>query len=133
MSRSPRVRSIRSILLTKVLIMVSFCPKCGALLMPTKNGSGIVLSCRKCGYSKEDNIAQETYLLQENIKHTPRDRIILIESGAKTTKTMPTTRVDCPKCHHNLAEYWQVQTRAADEGSTIFLRCLKCKHTWREY
>nr|MDO8099907.1 transcription factor S [Candidatus Njordarchaeota archaeon] len=113
--------------------MVRFCPKCGALLMPTKNGPDALLSCHKCGYTEEDNSTQKTYILQESIKHTPRDRIILIENDAKAATTMPTARVDCPKCHHKVAEYWQVQTRAADEGSTIFFRCLKCKHTWREY
>jgi DNA-directed RNA polymerase subunit M len=114
-------------------MMVRFCPKCGALLMPRKDGSETVLACRKCGYTEQDDSKQESYVLRESIKHTPRDKITLVESDSKDLSTMPTAKVDCPKCHNNLAAYWQVQTRAADEGSTIFFRCLKCKHTWREY
>ncbi|MCJ7650052.1 MAG: transcription factor S, partial [Candidatus Lokiarchaeota archaeon] len=39
----------------------------------------------------------------------------------------------CPKCNHKEAEAWQEQTRSADEPSTSFFKCIKCKHTWREY
>ena len=113
--------------------MVSFCSKCGALLMPKKDSSGTKLVCRKCGYTEEDRSKPEAYVLQERIRHTPRDKITVVEDNSKDLASMPTAKVDCPKCHNNLAAYWQVQTRAADEGSTIFFRCLKCKHTWREY
>ena len=48
-------------------------------------------------------------------------------------KTNPTTKIKCPKCEHNLAYTWQVQTRSGDEGATQFFRCTKCKHTFRLY
>jgi DNA-directed RNA polymerase subunit M len=48
-------------------------------------------------------------------------------------QTLPTTRVECPKCKNNLAEWWLLQTRKADESETRFYRCTKCKFTWREY
>ena len=47
--------------------------------------------------------------------------------------TLPTTKVTCPKCGNTKAEWWLQQTRSADEAETRFLRCLECKHTWREY
>ena len=41
--------------------------------------------------------------------------------------------VECPKCGHTSAYFWEVQTRASDEPETKFLRCEKCRHTWRDY
>lgn len=51
----------------------------------------------------------------------------------KDLQTVPTTRVECPKCGHTTA-YWHLrQTRAADEPPTRIYRCTKCGATWREY
>ena len=46
---------------------------------------------------------------------------------------LPETDAECPRCHHKKAYFWEVQTRAADEPATKFLKCTKCKHTWRDY
>ncbi|WXG45635.1 MAG: transcription factor S [Candidatus Atabeyarchaeum deiterrae] len=113
--------------------MVKFCPKCGAMLIPTKKGLDCLLTCRKCGHAEKDSDVGSSYVLREKIAHTARDKIVVFEGDNREANTMPTAKVDCPKCHNNLAAYWQVQTRAADEGATIFFRCLKCNHTWREY
>ncbi|MBD3310349.1 transcription factor S, partial [Candidatus Woesearchaeota archaeon] len=48
-------------------------------------------------------------------------------------ETDPVTKAECPKCHNKEAYYWEVQTRAADEPPTKFLKCTKCKHIWRDY
>ena len=48
-------------------------------------------------------------------------------------ETLPKTPTQCPKCDHNTAYYWTVQTRAADEAETKFMKCEKCGHTWRDY
>src|SRR5919107_2149996 len=37
----------------------------------------------------------------------------------------------CSKCGTNQARWWIVQTDSADEPSTQFFRCTKCRHTWR--
>ena len=39
----------------------------------------------------------------------------------------------CPKCSHDKAYFWEIQTRASDEPATQFFKCEKCKHTWRHY
>jgi len=47
---------------------------------------------------------------------------------------MPTKKMRCPKCAIVVdTQYWAVQTRSGDEAPTRFYRCMKCKHTWREY
>ncbi|MHA1207690.1 MAG: transcription factor S [Candidatus Freyarchaeota archaeon] len=113
---------------------LKFCPQCGSILLPTKNEEGLtLLKCRKCDYSceLEKELAGE-YKITKEIKHSPRDKTTIIEDE-DAIQTMPTVKVTCPKCNHNKAVYWQLQTRSADEGSTIFYRCLKCRHTWRSY
>jgi len=51
----------------------------------------------------------------------------------KDINTLPITKEECPKCHNKEAYYWLQQTRAGDEAETKFMRCTKCKHTWRDY
>lgn len=46
---------------------------------------------------------------------------------------LPKTEVECPKCGHNEAYWWMIQTRSADEAPTTFYRCVNCGHTWRDY
>ena len=39
----------------------------------------------------------------------------------------------CESCGHDEAVWWMFQTRSADEPTTRFYRCQKCKYTWRDY
>jgi len=41
------------------------------------------------------------------------------------------TAYRCSKCKEKRTTYYETQNRAADEQSTINLKCLKCGHTWR--
>ena len=72
------------------------------------------------------------------------DKIIIKEQVIKNEKeievvdkgelqTLPKISIECPKCKHNTAYYWLIQTRAGDEPETKFLRCEKCEYTWRDY
>ena len=95
-----------------------FCPKCGALMIST--------SC-KCGYTakKADNLE-----IKEKIK-TYDDKLDIIDG--QEDSLLPDTDAECPKCKHQKAVFWMVQTRAGDEPETKFLKCKKCGHTWRDY
>jgi DNA-directed RNA polymerase subunit M len=87
------------------------------------------LICPKCGYTQ--NIEEE----QKPSKTTSQSKVdIVTVIGEEESKirTLPTTRVECPKCGHQEAYWWMVQTRGADESTTQFLRCTKCNYTWRE-
>lgn len=105
---------------------MKFCPKCGTTLIPTKKAKSIVLSCPKCGY--------ETRRAEKTVQHLDREKenIIVIGREEQKIRTLPKTKVECPKCGHNEAFYWLVQTRGADESSTQFFRCTSCGSTWRE-
>ena len=103
-----------------------FCPKCGTILVPVKKEDKIILRCSKCSY--ETDKPDKSYL-----KIRPeKEKVVVIDKHKEEIKALPTIKIECPKCENKTAEYWMVQTRGADEGTTQFFRCTKCKHTWRE-
>ena len=115
---------------------MEFCPKCGTRLVPMKRKrSGktvLVLSCPKCGYVKP-SVDVKVAVIPKVIETPPKESIAVITKEEQKLRTLPTVRVECPKCGNNLAFVWQVQTRGSDESSTQFFRCTKCSFTFREY
>ena len=105
--------------------MSMFCPKCGGILIPKKDNNKKVMAC-SCGFKSKDVSAAK---ITEEV--TKEKEIEVIDKDE--VETLPTTEIECPKCHNKTAYYWLVQTRASDEPETKFLRCTKCKHTWRDY
>mgnify|MGYP006415958575 CR=1 FL=1 len=102
-----------------------FCPKCGSIMMPKKEKGKSVMTCG-CGYT---NKKAEKLEIKEEI--TDIKEIVAIEEEPEIYPL--TDGVECPKCEHDKAYYWTVQTRASDEPATKFLKCEKCRHTWRDY
>ncbi|MBU0461528.1 MAG: transcription factor S [Nanoarchaeota archaeon] len=101
-----------------------FCPKCGAIMLPSKDEKGNRII--KCGCGHISKVAHTT--LKESVKH-----VRALEVVDKEIETLPVTKENCPKCGNGEAYYWLRQTRAGDEPETKFMRCTKCKHTWRDY
>jgi len=101
-----------------------FCPKCGSILIPKKNGNKRILAC-SCGYKTTK--VEETKLKDTVEKKAP------VEVVDSEMNILPKTDEECPKCGHIGAHFWTVQTRAGDEPETKFLKCEKCSHTWRDY
>lgn len=103
-----------------------FCPKCGSILVPRKEGNKKLLAC-SCGYKStktEDAVLKETITKKEK-------KVEVIERGE--IEILPKMKVMCEKCGHKEAYFWTVQTRAGDEPETKFIKCTKCGHTWRDY
>lgn len=101
-----------------------FCPKCKSLLRPKKEKDRTILFC-SCGYSSEGELK-----LTESKKAEVKQEFKVVDPSQEK---LPVVDAECPKCKHGKAEFWIVQTRAADEAPTRFFRCEKCRHTWREY
>lgn len=101
-----------------------FCPKCKSIMMPKTVGGKKQFMCG-CGYKQ----AAESVIITET-SNQKRPEFVVIENE-------PTTNViidaNCPKCGPVKAEYWEIQTRSADEPATRFHKCTKCGHTWRDY
>ena len=105
---------------------MKFCSKCGTVLKLDAEGKRYV--CSKCG--AEEKMEGEIVIPRNN---KGQDKIIVIGKKERNLKTLPTTKVKCPKCDNTTAYWWMVQTRGIDESATQFFRCTKCGHTWRSY
>ena len=47
------------------------------------------------------------------------------------TPVFTTTQFTCSKCKNNECKTYSLQTRSADEPTTIFVNCIKCNNTWK--
>ena len=103
---------------------MKFCPKCDVRLKKNDSDS---ISCPKCGYS-EGSIKTE-----KKIKEPESQNKFNVFGKNEGKETLPTIEIECEKCGHDQAVWWMLQTRSADEPTTQFYRCVKCKHTWRNY
>lgn len=109
--------------------MFQFCPKCKSILQPKKDEKGKVCMTCSCGYT--DNKPAPSSIKEEKKKsETPETNFDVADEDIET---LPKTKVECEKCGNDECYYWLIQTRAGDESETRFLKCTKCKHTWREY
>ncbi len=106
---------------------MEFCEKCGLVLVAQKDKKKSFLMCRKCGFKLKE---YKPIQISEKVRKDPHEDVIVIE---KNEEALPKTKADCPKCSNKEAYWWIQQTRSADEAPTLFLRCAKCKHSWREY
>ena len=103
---------------------MKFCPECKTRLRKIEG----VLVCPKCDY-REDGPTPASPR-----KQTPdvvSELNVLAENEGR--EALPTIKIDCPKCDHDEAVWWMLQTRSADEPTTQFYRCSSCDHTWRDY
>lgn len=102
---------------------MKFCPSCEVKLR--KSGPG--LKCPKCGHAEGQAAKrQET---AEAYREPELD--VLGENEGQAA--LPTVKIDCEKCGNDEAIWWMLQTRSADEPTTQFYRCTKCRYTWRDY
>lgn len=66
---------------------MEFCEKCGALMLPFKKDSKkTVLKCRECGYEK--SMKPEGYKVDFRVKHTPKEKIVVVEEEDKQMEEM---------------------------------------------
>ena len=113
---------------------MEFCPKCGMRLglVPTgKTASRFSLKCPNCNYELRSK--KTSPVIVKKIEKPTVEPVVVIGEKEAKIKTLPTEKVECPKCGNLEAYVWLVQTRGADESSTQFFRCTKCGSTWREY
>ena len=101
---------------------MEFCPKCGAVLITKVKNS----SCPRCEYTKKGAIELS---IKEKIDEKTKIAVITKDMGS----VAPTVNEKCPKCGHEKAYFWMIQTRSSDESPTKFFKCVKCAHTRRDY
>ena len=103
-----------------------FCKKCGGLLIPKKQDAKTIMACSKCSYKSKE----KAEIITETVKETSKVKMDVVEEEISAN---PLVDRECPKCKHQKAFYWEIQTRASDEPATQFFKCEKCGHTWRHY
>jgi DNA-directed RNA polymerase subunit M len=90
-----------------------------------RTSSGTVLRCDVCGYTEKASWVNEHRAREEQRAEIP------VVEGPEAA--LPTAKVECPRCGNDRAYWWMRQTRSADEPTTRFYKCTKCKKVWREY
>ena len=85
------------------------------------------------GSSSDDSEAAEELCVRRNeVHHTTAERT-LVQSDVVTDPTLPRTNtVDCPKCNHGEAVFFQSTSRNDAEAMTLFFVCTNCGERWRE-
>lgn len=91
-----------------------------------------ILSCPKCGLIVDREEEKSKVNLIQNAERASQSSLKIMDAD-KGLDALPATTIDCPKCGNDLAFWWMLQTRSADEPTTQFYRCTKCSHTWRNY
>ena len=112
--------------------MVDFCPECSSLLRKKNENGKSYLACR-CGYEEELIVNHDDIKKEVEKKNNALNENLIVVTEQDKVSVHPIVTTVCPKCGSKQAEAWQEQTRSADEPSTSFFKCTKCKFTWREY
>ena len=108
-----------------------FCPESNDLLYPQEDRERkvLVLVCRNCGY-QEDAPRSEWCVHRSEIRHSARERTVVLRD-VRADPTLPCTRdARCPACQHNEAVFFSAPS---EEGMTLYFNCTKCGHRWRDY
>ena len=114
----------------------NFCIDCGDLLdFEIINNNSV--KCQKCGGETElDNIknhyieTNDKYELSKIWMNKLKNKEDKLREEQKNERTIIDEK--CPKCGNGQMYYYSMQTRSADEGSTIFYECVKCHYKYNQ-
>lgn len=110
-----------------------FCPLCHSLLLVQNTINELQFICHTCSYfhpvvSKIKKV--------KKFENKSEDEIFGQDGKAQKTQGKwfkhKFDLASCNKCGHNEAYFIQMQTRSADEPTTIFFQCVNCGNTWKE-
>tara|TARA_B110000483_G_scaffold110935_1_gene134995 strand:- start:249 stop:713 length:465 start_codon:yes stop_codon:yes gene_type:complete len=104
-----------------------------------------IINPQSAVYNKSivDKIKKKTLTPQQLINSQPWELYTehwkdIVEEQNKTDKIIidktpvfTTTQFTCSKCKNNECKTYSLQTRSADEPTTIFVNCIKCNNTWK--
>ncbi|KAK4526844.1 hypothetical protein GAYE_SCF28MG4762 [Galdieria yellowstonensis] len=104
-----------------------FCRWCHNLLLLERQQDSYRFVCRTCPfyYQVEGKMERKLFGLQKK-----QEADVL--GGDKQWELADQTDAMCPRCSHQRAYFFQMQTRSADEPMSTFYRCVECGHQWKE-
>ncbi len=111
--------------------MVSFCEKCGALLIPQRHeDESVSLICKVCKTESKDKFKESSYQVSSKISHNEKEMATVIEEDFDIR---PSAKVACPRCNNYEARYWEAENRRKEEWeTTTYYKCTKCGWVWSE-
>ncbi|KAI6249274.1 DNA-directed RNA polymerase I subunit RPA12 [Erysiphe necator] len=108
-----------------------FCYDCGNILDISMKST---VDCACCGRKNQNLNRFETTISQSsNFPSFLRDKLTS-KTQTLTAKDFENTRLierECPECHAKVMTWSEAQMRSADEGTTIFYRCV-CGYRGKE-
>lgn len=106
--------------------MAYFCPNCHNLVSIHVEGN-VFFYCRTCNYK-----FRLKHKIYSKLDCTQFNKLVSTDAIDADTKNMSKTQAICPKCTHDEAYFYSMQTRSADEPSTLFYICVQCNNHWKE-
>ncbi|XP_031498759.1 uncharacterized protein LOC116263241 [Nymphaea colorata] len=108
-----------------------FCPTCGNMLLVQRPnlGQSSRFFCPTCPYAYP---IEREISVKQKLKKKKLDLVFNYEEAMKNASKSQET---CPRCGHGEAYSYDMQTRSADEGATIFFTCCNrsCGHQWQHF
>jgi DNA-directed RNA polymerase I subunit RPA12 len=104
-----------------------FCASCGSILLLPAQGP---ITCNCCGFGAtfEQLENRETTLRGKPRPSAARAAAMLLKGPDRPKRA--TVEENCPSCNFPEVEYYTMQMRSVDEGSTVFYECFECGHKW---
>jgi DNA-directed RNA polymerase subunit M/transcription elongation factor TFIIS len=72
-------------------------------------------------------------VMGEDVSSLPEAKSMALPVRVFAGLTICLVQCENPECDSQLAWFYQLQTRSADEPPTSFYKCTKCSKQWRTY
>ena len=114
----------------------TFCEECGNLL-DFEIINNYSVKCQKCGGETPlSNIKNHTIESTEKFELSKlwMSKLKNEEDKLRQEQKVKKAVVEevCPQCGNKKMYYYAMQTRSADEGSTIYYECIKCHYKFNQ-
>nr|MDO8133427.1 hypothetical protein [Candidatus Njordarchaeum guaymaensis] len=93
---------------------LEFCPKCGKLLLPKKEGRKILLKCKNCGASYQPKDL-EAYKLKVMLPPESKERLIVVEGKEVKKRALELTEDERVEAYRQALDYYQGEEETPEE------------------
>ena len=110
------------------VVRLRFCPETNDLLYPKPTDEKLTYVCNSSQYVEEPP-KEEWCVYRRVVKHTVKDKSVVL-TDVRSDPTLPReTNVICPSCGESEAVIF---CASSERGMTLFLNCVACAHRWKE-